>query len=167
MTTNPIATTLNNDFALAQSASAGELMALAVARGARHYASFANGYTAPAHLLSLGHEALACALMGFPMPDGFRAFRCGVMVLSDPSNSEGLLIAGAEAFGIGPRIGYVSRLALDNDAATPFWSRLSARFPVASTEEMLPGLSRFVSDPGVGRHRSPLPVTWLRTRFRA
>ena len=84
---------------VAQAAQVQDLVALAVARGCRHYETLSGGRKAPDSLRGLSHEVLACALMSGPMPQGLGCFRCGVMVLSDLSIRMDGLAAAAAIFG--------------------------------------------------------------------
>ena len=153
---------ISSERSVALAAQVQDLVALAGERGCRHYETLSGGRKAPDSVRGLSHEVLACALMSGPMPQGFGCFRCGVMVLSDLSNRMDVLAAAAAIFGVERRIGYVVRLALEHDSEKAFWSDLGELFP-DSTDEDLPGLSRFVSETRE-RGRMELIRTWLRTR---
>ncbi len=140
-------------------------MALAVARGCRHYAPMVHGHAAPPRLRALAHEVLACALLRFPMPGGFDAFRCGAMVLSDLNNQPGAISAAADYFDVAGRVGYVVCVGLACDSAHGFWERLKPLFPQADDCGLLPGPSRLVSETRMsGRFRGPVRI-WLRTDY--
>lgn len=149
---------------LAAEATADDLATVAVARGCRHYASMARGTTDP-QFATLSHEVLACALLRFPLPEGFDAFRCGAMVLSDPHNRPEVLSRAADYFGVRDRVRHIIDLGLAHDETPVFWTKLAALFPPVAADDELPGLSRFVSEsPLGGRGRGPVRI-WLRTRW--
>jgi len=146
-------------------ASSQDLMALAVARGCRHYAPMVFGHHSPPRSHALSHEVLACALLRFPMPDGFDAFRCGVMVLSDLNNQPISIASAAEYFGVADRVGYVVRVGLAHDDKREFWEHLRLLFPRMSDSGLLPGPSRLMSETRMsGEHRGPVRI-WLRTAY--
>lgn len=148
-------------------ASELDLMALAVSRGCRHYAPMVQGRPAPAGLDTLPHEVLACAMLRYPMPEGFDSFRCGVMVLSDRSNQPAAIADAAAYFGVSDRVGYVVRLGLAHDDTPDFWRKMLPLFPKAANPDSLPGPSRLVSETRLsGGNRGPVRI-WLRTAYRA
>lgn len=163
---NPDATPLLSDCQDASVASDMDLVALAVARGCRHYAAFAAGHEAPRHLDSLAHEVLACALMRSPMHvDGFKYFRLGAMVLSDCGNEPAMIAAAADFFGVAERVGYVVRLGLAHDDRQEYWRKLLPLFPVVAEAGDLPGVSRLSLESLVGNSKSSFRRQWLRTHY--
>lgn len=147
-------------------ATTQELMALAVARGCHHYAPMTDGWSAPSQLNDMLHEVLGCALLHFPMPDGFDSFRCGVMILSDIGNSPAWVAEAAAHFGIERRVGYVVRIAIESDGERGYWEQLMPLFPASSGDELLPGVSRFVSESKMSAGSGGAHRVWLRTNFR-
>ncbi len=142
-----------------------DLIALAATRGCRHYAPMVRGHAPPPGLQALSHEVLACALLRFPMPDGFDAFRCGIMVLSDLNNQPSVVSNAADYFGVADRIGYAVRVGLKYDNAREFWEQMKPLFPGSDDTGLLPGPSRLVSETRVsGWLRGPVRI-WLRTDY--
>lgn len=147
-------------------AAESDLMALAVARGCLHYAPLVEERSTPAELKALPQEVLACALLRYPMPEGFDAFRCGAMVLSDRSNQPAAIAGAADYFGVGARVGHVVRLGLAHDDGPEFWREMLPLFPDAANADVLPGPSRLVSETRLsGLNRGPVRI-WLRTAYR-
>jgi hypothetical protein len=146
-------------------ASEQDLIALAVSRGCRHYAPLVQMHGIPSNLYTLSHEALGCALLRSPMPEGFNAFRCGVMVLSDLGNQPDAIAGAAEYFGVSDRVGYIVRLGLAYDHERQFWENLRPLFQETAVPQVLPGPSRLISETRMsGLNRGPIRV-WLRTAF--
>ena len=150
----------------AEAWSRDELIALAVARGCRHYAGFAPTAQAVPQT-ELPHEVLGCALLRGPADaETFRAIRAGAMVLSDPGNSPAAMAEAAHFFGVESRLVHLARVGLKADCATDFWTAILALVPATESHDdlaFLPGASRLsVECPRPGANGSPIRV-WLRT----
>ncbi|MFA6286178.1 MAG: hypothetical protein WC661_02240 [Opitutaceae bacterium] len=148
--------------------SRDQLLGIAVARGCRHYASFAdspNKVDEP----SISHEVLGCALLRGPRNiETFRAIRVAAMVLSDEGNSPDEIGSAAVAFQVEGRVSHIAKLALKADNRPDFWNAVLASLPSmddVSEVSFLPGISRLRSETqmtGLGRGRS---LVWLRTAY--
>lgn len=144
-----------------------ELLAIAVARGCRHYAPLWPDLT-PADRASLPHEVLGCALLrGSADAATFQSIRCGAMVLGDLGNAPELIAAAAQRLGVTGRLAHLARLGVTEDRHAEFWTQVLAALPAGLAEEQdfLPGVSRLVAEtrlsgPGKGAGR-----VWLRTAY--
>ena len=143
-----------------------ELVAVALARGCRHYAPVWPEII-PADLRDLPHEILGCALLwGRRDAATFQAIRCGAMVLSDLSNAPERIAGAAVALGVAGRVAHLARLGLRHDRHPVFWQDLVARLPAPALVErqFLPGRSRFTLE--TFEHKSGrMESTWLRTAY--
>ena len=145
-----------------------QLLAVAIARGCRHYAPLWPGL-APVGRGTLPHEILGAALLRGPADvETFQAIRCGAMVLSDLGNSPERIAEAAIKLGVSGRVAHVARLGQVEDDHAEFWGRVLSALPFTATGEdgFLPGLSRFISETRLaGLGHGPARV-WLRTHYR-
>lgn len=145
-----------------------ELLAVAVARGCRHYAPLWPDLT-PVDRASLPHEVLSCALLHGPVDAAtFQSIRCGAMVLGDLGNAPELIAAAAERFGVTGRVAHIARLGVTEDLHAEFWAQVLVALPAGLPEEQdfLPGVSRLVAETRLsGPGKGPARV-WLRTQYR-
>lgn len=148
--------------------SRDQLIGIAVARGCRHYASFADSWN-KVDVPTIPHEVLGCALLrGAPDVDTFQSIRVASMVLSDAGNSPDMIGAAAAALGVESRVTHIAKLALKADNRPDFWEAVLASIPAAdnaSEAGFLPGITRFrCESPMTGLGRGPSRV-WLRTAY--
>ena len=149
--------------------SRAQLLAIALARGCRHYACLWPEIR-PSDQADFPHEILGVALLAGPADAAtFQAFRCGAMVLSDLGNNPARIAEASSQLGLTARVAHVVRLGRAADEHAGFWDRILSALPPTANEEsdFLPGVSRLVSEtriagPGFGRLR-----VWLRTNYRS
>jgi hypothetical protein len=153
----------------AEAWSRDELLALAVARGCRPYASFAPA----AQVIpqpELPHEILGCALLrGAADAETFRSIRVGAMVLADLSNSPETMAGAAHFFGVEDRLAHLARLGFAVDIEKDFWADILARLPCAENQGddfFLPGASRLSFETPRTGPRGAASRVWLRTHHR-
>ncbi len=147
--------------------SRAQLLAIALARGCRHYAGLWPELK-PADTADFPHEILGVALLAGPADVAtFQAIRCGAMVLSDLGNNPARITEASSQLGLTARVAHVARLGRAADEHAEFWDRILSALPPTANEEsdFLPGISRLVSEtriagPGFGRLR-----VWLRTNY--
>jgi len=141
-----------------------QLLAVALARGCRHYAPLWPELV-PANLTWLPQEALGCALLRGPeTASTFQAIRCGAMILSDLGNEPGRIAQAAKIFDVAERVAHLARLGQVDDDFPEYWTGVLAALPdlPAAGEDFLPRVSRLVAEtwrsgPGQGAKR-----VWLR-----
>jgi hypothetical protein len=145
-----------------------QLLGIAIARGCRHYASFADSPDLVDEP-GIAHEVLGCALLRGPQNiETFRAIRVAAMVLSDGGNSPKKIGSAAAAFGVEGRVSHIAKLALTADNRPDFWNAVLGTLPAmddVSEASFLPGISRLRSEThmtGPGQGRS---LVWLRTAY--
>jgi len=124
-----------------------ELLALAVAKGCRHYAP--QWPELPPVKGILPNEVLGCCLLRGPADvETFRAIRCAAMVLSDLHNRADEIGWAARRFRVAGRAMHIARLGLTADTYPAYWLRvIDALSPFEPDEpEFMPGVSRLVSE---------------------
>lgn len=145
-----------------------DLIAVAVARGCRHYATVWPEVV-PIERPDLPHEILGCALLRGPADlDTFQTIRCGAMVLGDLGNLPARIALAAKRLDVVGRVAHIAALGCAVDHHAGFWREVLAGLPAASPAEKdyLPGISRLVSETRMsGLGRGPVRV-WLRTDYR-
>lgn len=144
-----------------------ELIAIAIARGCRHYAPLWPDIAAE-NRAHLPHEVLGCALLRGPRTtETFQAIRCGAMVLSDLANRPESIVAAAHHFGVLARVAHLIRLGAVADEHREYWQPLLTLLSTdgRSEEDFLPGRSRLVVETRLsGPGRGP-ESRWLRTAY--
>ncbi len=148
----------------AKTLTRSQLLAVALARGDRHYAPLWP-VLVPANLTWLPQEALGCALLRGPeTASTFQAIRCGAMILSDCGNEPGRIALAAKIYDVAARVAYLARLGQVEDDFPEYWAGVLAALPdlPAGDGDFLPGVSRLVAEtrhngPGRGAKR-----VWLR-----
>lgn len=145
-----------------------ELLAVAIARGCRHYAPLWPELTSIDDR-NLPHEVLGCALLRGPADvSTFQAIRVGAMVLGDLGNSPEKIAIAADRLGVLGRVAHIARIGSAADEHRELWQRILKALPEATCadRDFLPGVSRLVSETRIsGAGRGPARV-WLRTNYR-
>ncbi len=148
----------------ARTLTRSQLLAVALARGCRHYAPLWPE-VAPADLAWLPPEVLGCALLRGPETAAtFQAIRCGAMILSDLGNRPERIAQAAKIYDVAARMVHLARLGRAEDTYPEYWAGVLAALPEVSAieEDFLPGASRLMAEtrrsgPGLGVKR-----IWLR-----
>jgi hypothetical protein len=142
-----------------------QLIALAVARGRRHYQDGSEAESAP----PLGQEQfsdeeLATALLSPCLPYDQRAIRVGAQMLGSRANRPEPLAFLAIKERTVTVVRYLARLAKESEPQEPYWKELLAALPPPSARypepapEVLPHSSRFRSETGRTSPRDPAPT---------
>lgn len=148
----------------AKALTRSQLLAVALARGCRHYAPLWPELV-PVNFCWLPQEALGCALLCGPeTASTFQAIRCGSMILSDLGNRSERIAQAAKIFEVAVRVAHLARLGQVEDDYPKYWVGILAALPdlPAGDGDFLPGVSRLVAEtrrsgPGRGAKR-----VWLR-----
>lgn len=144
------------------------LLAVAMARGCRHYAPLWPELK-PSDDTGLPHEALGCALLRGPADvETFQAIRCGAMVLGDLANSPQQIAAAADWFGVVDRVAHIARIGSAADEERKFWQQVLKALPAqpGTDRDFLPGVSRLVAETRVSGPGGGPARVWLRTAYR-
>jgi hypothetical protein len=154
--------------------SASELIALAVARGCRHYEGGPESLSAAAPSRdSFSDEELAIALLSPCLPYNPRAVRVGAQMLGSSFNQPRRLAFLARKERTETVVRHIAAAGQKTEPNELFWTELLAALPPASMSRsrtpagVLPHSSRFRSETGLTDPSDPLTrggpqVTWLR-----
>ena len=153
---------------------AAALIALAVARGCRHYQGGLEAVPAsPVSQEAFSDEELAIALLSPCLPYSPRAIRVGAQMLGSRRNQPARLALLARRERAENVVRHVAVAGRQTEPEEPFWQELLAALPPASPHRsvlptgVLPHPSRFRSETGLTNPFGSavgggLPVTWLR-----
>lgn len=144
------------------------LLAVAIARGCRHYAPLWPELK-PEDDPQLPHEAIGCALLRGPADaETFQAIRCGAMVLGDLANSPKQVAIAAELFGVVDRVAHIARIGSAADEHRMFWQQILKVLSVqkGTDGDFLPSVSRLVAETRVSGPGGGPARVWLRTAYR-
>ena len=137
------------------------IMRLAVARGARHYASVYPPAEAAPGVEALGHEELVALLLLGSQPFEPFAIRCAAQIITLCDLRRLSLIARRER--VSRPLAHIARAGAAHDTGqTARWQSLLRllRSPPPVSSGRLPHWSRFVSHSGITRHGGPR-TDWL------
>ena len=143
--------------------SVDSMIALAVARGCRHYAPAAQALESPPGLSDLTNEELTILLLSGENPYEPTAIRCAAQLARSPDVDPTRLAFQAVKEKTERVLAYIARSGIVHDCeGQGFWTRVLARFPrtEARQEPELPHWSRFASMPGLQRG-GQAPTIWL------
>ena len=142
-----------------------ELLALAVARGCRHYAVEARPAVCDPGREALPDEDLAILLLLGEHSFEPMAIRCAAQLLGGPGVDAGRLATLAQRERCTRVLAHIAQAGAEHDEVAPaFWSDLVVRIgPVQPVPEgTLPHWTRFVSLSGAQRHSRRQVSVWLR-----
>lgn len=140
------------------------IMRLAVARGARHYASVYPAAETDPGVEAISHEELVALLLLGGQPFEPFAIRCAGQLISLCDLPRLSLIARQER--VTRPLAHIARAGIEHDAGqTSRWRELLHRLgePLAVASGRLPHWSRFVSHSGITRHGASR-TDWLHAK---
>ena len=139
------------------------MIALAVARGCRHYATTVRPLESPTPLSDLSNEELTILLLTGENPSDPYAIRCAAQLARSPDVDPARLAFMAIREKTERVLAHIARSGIAHDSdGQSFWTTVLARLQRAGTAEEpdLPHWTRFVSMPGIQRG-GPAPAIWL------
>jgi hypothetical protein len=141
-----------------------EAIAVAVARGCRHYATLSgkNAPEGPCRTVLPDEELVILLLVG-EHPYDLQAVRCAAQLARSPNISPARLAFLAKREKATRALAHIARAGIAHDeSGKTFWNEVLLRTgePAHRNEPALPHWSRFVSMPGLQRH-GPVPPHWL------
>jgi len=143
-----------------------EMIAVAVARGCRHYSNYARGIQIDAsQFADVSDEELSVGLMHSSLPYNPAFIRIASQLLSGPNVDPDNLARIAVKEDCAMVLRYVAQCGKITEPGNRFWTQLLSALPEVSppAEGVMPHISRFRSETGLSpRDRRSPSIEWLR-----
>ena len=143
-----------------------EMIAVAVARGCRHYSNYARGaHIDASQFTDISDEELSVGLLHSSLPYNPAFIRIASQLLSGPNVDPEKLARVAVSEDCVCVLRYVVQCGESTEPGNHFWTQLLNTLPATSPppEGVLPHISRFRSETGMSpRDRRSPSIEWLR-----